>query len=112
MEKKNKTSYFRIKDNYLRFYIKYILPQKDKIEKGWSPKGGIELLPGWESMLGLQFENLVLNNRILLFKLLKIEVDIVKSASPYFQKKTARTKGACQIDLLIELVPAEDFVSY
>jgi hypothetical protein len=59
------------------------------------------LLPGWQSMSGLQFENLVLNNRELLHQALCINpADIVANGS-YFQRKTNRQKG-CQIDYLIQ----------
>ncbi len=101
--RKNKTTYFRIKDNYIRFYLKYIFPKKTQIENGWSPKSGIETLPGWESILGLQFENCILNNLKDVFRALHIDPSRVKSASPHIQTKNAHNKGACQIDLLIEV---------
>ena len=50
-----KLSHYRLKDNYLRFYLKYIEPNKKKIEKQ-----ELKLLPQWQSAMGLQFENLVL----------------------------------------------------
>jgi AAA+ ATPase superfamily predicted ATPase len=101
--KKRKTSYFRISDNYLRFYLKYVEPKKIQINQGWAPNGGIESLPGSEAILGLQFESLIFNNRQLLFSKLGIDPSSVKSCSSYVQKKTTRNKGGCQIDLLIEL---------
>ena len=61
----------------------------------------LEQLEGWEGMLGLQFENLILNHVNLLFPKLGIERSLVLSASPYWQRATKRTKG-CQIDLLIQ----------
>jgi hypothetical protein len=51
--------------------------------------------------MGLQFENLALNNIRSICSLLAININTVKSASPYFQRKTQRWKP-CQIDLLIE----------
>lgn len=51
--------------------------------------------------MGLQFENLVLNNIRPICSLLAINPNTIKSASPYFQRKTQRKKP-CQIDLLIE----------
>jgi AAA+ ATPase superfamily predicted ATPase len=101
--KKRKTSYYRVKDNYLRFYLKYVWPHKSEIEKGTYTIINFESLRGLESILGLQFENLILNNSSLLLKSMNIDPSRVKSISPYSQKKTVRNKGACQIDLLIEL---------
>ena len=92
---------YRLKDNYLRFYLKYLEPIKDKIEKGLLREVALESLAEWETIMGLQFENLVLNNIHTICSLLAININTVKSASPYFQKKTQR-KLPCQIDLLIE----------
>lgn len=38
----------------------------------------------------------------LLLSRMSLSADSIVSASPYFQEKTSKTKGACQIDLLIE----------
>ena len=92
---------YRLKDNYLRFYLKYLEPIKDKIEKGLFREVALESLAEWETIMGLQFENLVLNNIHTICSLLAININTVKNASPYFQKKTQR-KQPCQIDLLIE----------
>ncbi len=100
--KPTKLSYYRIKDNYLRFYLRYIEPQKDKINKNLFQNKNILLLPEWNTIMGLQFENLVLNNLPLLLKKLEIDPGIILSAAPYFQTKTQKNKGSCQIDLLIE----------
>lgn len=98
--KKTQSSKYRLKDNYLRFYLKYIEPKKDLIEKGLYQELYLEELPEWEMMMGLQFENLVLNNLQKIIHLLKIPPSSIISASPYFQKETGRNK-ACQVDLLI-----------
>lgn len=93
---------FRLKDNYIRFYLKFIQPNKSKIElTGHFPPSSIMTLPGWESIMGLQFENLVLNNLPKLCELLRIDINDVEHAGPFFQKKT-RTQHGCQIDLLIQ----------
>ncbi len=100
-KKKSKTSKYRLRDNYLRFYLKYIDPKKHLIDQGLYEDLFLEDLPEWQTILGYQFENLVLNNLSLLRKLLHIAPSSVLSASPYFQKATQRKK-ACQIDLLIQ----------
>ena len=92
---------FRIKDNYLRFYLRYIEPNKDKISKGIFDSTSFMYLPGWESVMGLQFENLVLNNLKKLLEILRINPSEVSNFGPFFQRKTQRMKG-CQIDLLIQ----------
>jgi len=100
--KKSKLSKYRIKDNYLRFYLRYIEPVKDKIEQGLFQSKALEQLAGWESMMGLQFENLVLHNLPMIIHKIGIDFNSILSASPYFQNATKANKGACQIDLLIQ----------
>jgi len=92
---------YRVKDNYVRFYLHFVEPQKKAIADGLFEFSSLEQLEGWEGVLGLQFENLVLNHVNLLFPKLGIERSLVLSASPYRQQATQRTKG-CQIDLLIQ----------
>ncbi len=60
--KEGKLSRYRLSDNYLRFYLKYIAPNRSNIEKE-SFSTLITQLPGWEGIMGLQFENLVVHNR-------------------------------------------------
>lgn len=95
--KKLESSRYRIRDNYLRFYLKYILPHKEQIESTH-----LQRLPlGWVSIMGVQFENLVLNNGFLVCKILGISPEDVLVANTYFQTSTVRRKG-CQIDYLIQ----------
>lgn len=96
-KKRRKLSRYRVKDNYLRFYLKYILPHREQIETGQ-----LERLPsGWHSIMGLQFENLVVSNGSLLRKCLDISPDEVVYANPYLQTAQTRRAG-CQIDYLIQ----------
>ncbi|MBS0622225.1 MAG: ATP-binding protein [Verrucomicrobia bacterium] len=92
----SKLSHYRLKDNYLRFYLKYIQPNQKKIQRG-----GLKLLPQWQSIMGLQFENLVLNNRISLYQLLEIDSSDIINDNPFFQRKTKERPG-CQIDYMIQ----------
>jgi Holliday junction resolvase-like predicted endonuclease len=62
----------------------------------------MEQLKGWETQLGYQFENLIINHVGDLFKPLGIERSLVLSAAPYVQRGTKRGEG-CQIDLLIQM---------
>jgi len=89
-------SRYRLCDNYLRFYLKYIEPHKHKI----SVEGSIKP-PAWNTIMGLQFENLVLNNRRSIYRALGINHEEVVISNPYFQRRTVN-HPACQIDLLIQ----------
>ncbi len=92
---------YRLSDNYLRFYLKYVEPHRDQIAKGRFKVTALEQLDQWDTIMGLQLENLVLENLDELFKALQIPPHIVLSAGPYHQRTTQRQKG-CQIDLLIQ----------
>jgi len=92
---------FRLSDNYLRFYLKYIRPVEFQIAQGLYRFVNLESLPGWEAIMGFQFENLVLNNIQSVCESIGISMSAIKNAGPYFQKKTQKRPG-CQIDLLIE----------
>lgn len=89
-------SLYRLKDNYLRFYLRYIAPHKNTIERGSTLTP-----PTWSSILGLQFENLVLNNRKSIYHFLQIPIEDVLIDNPYLQSKTVSRPG-CQIDYLIQ----------
>jgi len=96
-KKKLKISRYRLRDNYLRFYLKYIQPHILQVEAG-----RMKNLPsGWDSILGLQFENLVINNGESLEHILGIKPDELIFAGPYLQTAKSRRKG-CQIDYLIQ----------
>lgn len=92
---------FRISDNYTRFYLHYIEPRRQMVESDLFEFSSLEQLRGLESMFGLQFENLVLNNLRLLFPMLGLETSLVLSAAPYCQRPTGGHEG-CQIDLMIQ----------
>ena len=93
-------SRYRLRDNYLRFYLKYIAPKLNMIDKDLYKDISVTSLPAWDTVMGLQLENLVINNRILIMKLLNINVVDVIEDNPFYQRKTSRQKG-CQIDYLI-----------
>ncbi len=95
-------SQYRLSDNYARFYMKHIYPNRIKIINNQFAAASLTNLSGWHTLMGLQFENLVLNNRHLLWQLLKIKPEEIVCDNPYFQRKTARYPG-CQIDYLIQM---------
>ena len=91
---------FRLKDNYMRFYLKYIEPLAKQIKAGTYDNFNIEDLLNWETIMGLQFESLVMGNLPSIINKLGINPSSIQSASPYYQKQT-KTQKACQIDLVI-----------
>lgn len=97
----SKLSKYRLSDNYLRFYTKYIQPNAPRIENDRFENHSITALPGWSSIMGLQIENLVLNNRKQVNDLIGVYPDEIINEGPFFQRKTARQKG-CQIDYLVQ----------
>lgn len=92
---------YRIKDNYTRFYLKEIEPRHQAIAKGLFKFSSVEQLGGWHGLLGLQFENMVLNHVEDLFGYFGLERSLVISAAPYTRRGGKGVKG-CQIDLLIQ----------
>ena len=92
---------YRLCDNYTRFYLKFILPRQEAIKQGLYRFANLESLPGWNSMLGLQFENLVVNNVATLCKEIGLGRKLVTSAAPYSRRKSASCPGL-QIDLLVQ----------
>lgn len=92
---------YRLSDNYLRFYLKYIESNFGKIQRDTFSLKSVSSLPQWHTVMGLQFENLVLNNRHHLQHILAIRPEDIICENPYFQRKTASTLG-CQIDYLIQ----------
>jgi len=92
---------FRLQDNYIRFYLNFIFPNKSRIENGIFFDNSLSNLAGWEIILGYQFENLVIHNIIKLYDLIGIDRNQVEQSGPFFQKKT-KTHSGCQIDLLIQ----------
>lgn len=92
---------YRIKDNYTRFYLRVIEPRHQAIEKGLFKFSSVEQLNGWAGLLGLQFENMVLNHISDLFHHFGLDRTLVISAAPYTRRAGKGVKG-CQIDLLIQ----------
>lgn len=92
---------YRLRDNYTRFYLKYIVPRAPAIREGFFNFVSLEQLPGWETIMGLQFENLVLNNMNALCAQIGLAGRLVVSAAPYCRRKSASSPGV-QIDLLIQ----------
>ena len=92
---------YRLSDNYLRFYLKYIDKNLSKITRNAFSFKSMMSLPEWNTIMGLQFENLVLNNRSLIHQSLNIRAEDIISENPFYQHKTYRSPG-CQIDYMVQ----------
>lgn len=98
--KEKKQAHFRLKDNYLRFYFRCIEPRLRKILKRDFEEEQADI-PNYAGIMGLQFENLVLNNRHLIIQQLGLTRNQIFFDNPYFQRATKERKG-CQVDYLIQ----------
>ncbi len=97
----SKISQYRLSDNYIRFYTKYILPAIPRIRSNQFSLSSLSALPAWSSIMGLQVENLILNNRQSVLSLMGVYPDEVICDGPFFQRKTTKAQG-CQIDYLVQ----------
>ena len=92
---------FRLSDNYLRFYLKHVKPNHAAIANNRFVNKSLSTLPGFEAMMGLAFENTVLNQRPFVWQQCGLDdADIVQDG-PLFQSPTKRRRG-CQIDYMIQ----------
>lgn len=97
----SKQSLYRICDPYMRFYLKLIEPQRNQIDLHSFQNRTISTLPGFEAHIGLQLEQLLLQNRNLLHESIGIQPADIVASGPFRQSKTT-TKAGCQIDYLIQ----------
>lgn len=96
--KPSKLVKYRLCDNYTRFYLKYVEPHLSDIKSGRYEFESLSELPGWQTIMGFQFENLVLN-RVMDFKeKLHLKGATIRSAAPY----RTEGRGGVQIDLLVQ----------
>ena len=95
---------FRIRDNYARFYLKYIEPHLRVIDDGAFELASLDELEGCDAVMGLAFENLVVNNYRLLLPLLHLDGVVITSAGPYLRRgsKGPRGRRGCRVDLLVQ----------
>ena len=101
--KNTREAVYRLADNYARFYLRYVEPFKTIIDRGAFSFGSLEGLDGWDTVMGLQFENLVLANLNRLTSPLGLGNAQIISAAPY--RRAASRNGerpGVQIDLLVQ----------
>ena len=97
---------YRIKDCYTRFYLHYVEPVRERVMKGLYAIASLDSMPGWDAMLGLQFETLVMNNFHSLLPALGLDRANILSVGPY-ARRGKRGEG-CQIDILFQT----EFLAY
>jgi AAA+ ATPase superfamily predicted ATPase len=97
----SKLSKYRLCDNYMRFYLKYIAKYRTKIDRNSFATRSLGSLSELNTILGLQFENLVLNNRKEVHRILGLQAEDIISENPFFQRATTKQLG-CQIDYMIQ----------
>ena len=88
---------YRIRDNYSRFYLRYLEPAKAMIDEGAFAFHELDQFKGWQIDRGYQFENLVLNNFREILKPLHLEKSLVKSAAPYVRRGSEKIERACRL---------------
>lgn len=95
---------YRLKDNYTRFYLKFIEPHKAVIDEGAFDFPSLADLDGIDSVLGLAFENLVVNNYRDLLPLMHLTGTLITAAGPFRRRaaKSKRGKPGVQVDLLLQ----------
>lgn len=93
---------YRLRDNYARFYLKFIEPVARMIDDGSYRFGSLSMLDGWSAVMGLAFENLVVNNYTRLLSHLHLDNTLITSAAPYRKAAVRGRSRGCQVDLLIQ----------
>lgn len=108
-DKPLKQSLYRISDPYMRFYLKLIEPQRNKIDLGGFQNTATSTLSGFEAHIGLQMEQLLLQNRNILLEVIGIHPADILANGPFRQSKTS-TKAGCQIDYLVQTATKNLFI--
>ena len=93
---------YRLRDNYARFYLKYIEPRQKIIARDGFRFSSLEQLPEWDAIKGLAFENLVINNFRELLSRLGLDKTLVTSAAPFRKVSRGGANRGVQVDLLLQ----------
>jgi len=95
--------HYRLRDNYTRFFLKCIRPVERIIDEGSYSFHSLDQLGEWNSIMGLAFENLIVNNYRELLAPLHLDRALIVSAAPY-RRSASRKAGrkGVQIDLLVQ----------
>ncbi len=99
--KDSKLLLFRIADEYLHFYYKFINPLKDKIDNGFYNSNPLLAINrnSFDKAMGIAFERWCLKNAQIIAKILQIDRLNYRSGS-FFNRKSFESKKGFQIDLM------------
>lgn len=101
---KRKGIYYRVIDEYTLFYLKWIEPVRDSLQKQSFEDGYWQMqekLPGWSSWSGYAFEAVCYKHIQQIKRKLKLSPADIPNAWQYAPRKFSKDKGA-QIDLLFD----------
>lgn len=96
--------YYRLVDEYTLFYLKWIEPIKNALQKKSLDNGNWQAMqrtPEWSNWLGYAFEAVCYKHISAIRSALSISPDAVANAWRYVPRKGSKTRGA-QIDLLFD----------
>lgn len=96
--RKSRIVRYRLCDNYARFYLRYVEPNIEEIKDGKFEFEQIPELKNWQTIMGLAFENLVLNHVLDFKEALHLGGVQIRAAAPFLKPG----KGGFQIDLLVQ----------
>ncbi len=99
----SKLQRYQVSDSYLRFYYKFINPQKSAIERGQFDRTPIKGLNNatWRKWLGFAFEHWCMENSVLIAEILSF-ADVQYKVGPYFNRSTNQLNPGFQIDLMFD----------
>lgn len=103
-EHKRQGIYYRLIDEYVYFYLKWIEPIKSTLQKNSMPAGywlSKQQTSEWSIWLGYSFESFCLKHISLIRQALSIPPDAVAHSWRYVPRKNSDNRGA-QIDLLFD----------
>ena len=96
-------SHYRLRDNYSRFYLKCIRPVSRIIDEGSYAFHSLAQFSEWDPIMGLAFENLVVNNYREILPSLHLDKALIVSAAPYRRAASSKTgRKGVQVDLLLQ----------
>ncbi len=101
---KKKGIYYRLTDEYTFFYLKWIEPIRENLQKHSLESGNWQTMqntPEWYSWQGLAFESVCYKHISAIRKALEISPNAIASSWRYAPHKDAKARGA-QIDLLFD----------
>lgn len=97
---------YRLADNYTRFYLNFIEPHLPEIEADHFAFASLDTLPGWDSTLGLQFENLIENHASELLPYLNLSgIPILEGRLAPVVKENAWSDAIVPVDRLLGRQP-------